>query len=173
MSSVSRKRQIRLAQEILNANIVSEIACDKCFLENRPCYIMPNSSLKCAECTRLGRSCVNMSWASLDRTREEYQAKVDEDEKLLAEVIARLLRNKKILAQANERARKKALCLASEMEAEGEDVNAESLDCPAASIGMEFSPMMWSTFGDLDAVVASHGHAESSGGTLQGVGGSS
>jgi len=53
-----------------------------------------------------------------------------------------LLRNKKILAQANERARKKVLCLALEIEAEGEDVNAESLDCPAASIGIEFSPIM-------------------------------
>jgi hypothetical protein len=50
-----------------------------------------------------------MSWESLDRTRDEYQKKVDEDEKLLATVISRLLRNKKILKQAEERARKKAL----------------------------------------------------------------
>jgi len=173
MSSDSRKRQIRLAQEILNANFVSDIACDKCFVENRPCYIMPNSSLKCAECTRLGRTCVNMSWASLDKTREEYQAKVDADEKLLSEVIARLLRNKKILAQANERARKKALCLASELEAEGEDVNAESLDCPAASIGMAYSPMMWSTLGSIDDAVASLGVAGSSDGNGAGAVGSS
>ena len=114
-----------------------------------------------------------MSWASLDKTREEYQAKVDADEKLLAEVIARLLRNKKILAQANERARKKALCLASEMEAEGEVVNVESLDCPAASIGMAYSPMMWSTLGGIDAAVASLGVADQFGGAPSGGGGSS
>jgi hypothetical protein len=42
--------------------------------------------------------------------------KVDIDKKLLAEVIVRLLRNKKILAQAEERARKKTLYLASELE---------------------------------------------------------
>ena len=53
-----------------------------------------------------------------------------------------MLRNKKILAQANKRARKKALCLTLEIEAESENVNVESLDCPAASIGIEFSPIM-------------------------------
>ena len=86
---------------------------------------------------------------------------MDTDEKLLAEVISRLLRNKKILAQAQERARKKALCLALEMEAEGDEVNAEVPDCPAASVGMEFSPMMWSTLSGIDAAVALHGYAES------------
>ena len=80
--------------------------------------------------------------------------KVDADEKLLSEVITRLLRNKKILAQANKRAQRKALCLASELEAEGEDVNAQSLDCPAASIGVAYSPMMWSTLGGIDNAVA-------------------
>jgi hypothetical protein len=97
---------------------------------------------------------------------------VDEDKKLLAEVIARLLRNKKILAQAKERARKKALCLTSELEAEGEGVYAEMSDCLAASVGMEFSLMMWSTLGDIDAAIASHGYAEPSGSISQGVGGS-
>jgi hypothetical protein len=60
-----------------------------------------------------------MSWASLDETREEYGAKVDADEKLLAKVTSRLQSNKEILEQLRERARRKALCLASEMEAEG------------------------------------------------------
>ena len=65
--------------------------------------------------------------------------KVDMDKKLLSKVIARLLRNKKILAQANKRAQRKALCLTSELEAEGEDVNAQSLDCLAASISIAYS----------------------------------
>jgi hypothetical protein len=149
-----------LANEILADNYIAEISCDKCFEDGRPCYTMPGSNLKCAECTRLGRPCVNLSWTSLDKTREEYQAKVDADEKLLAEVISRLLRNKKILEQAKERARRKTLCLAAEMEASGEDVNATSLDCPAASIGMEFSPAMWSTTGMIDEAVATHGTAQ-------------
>ena len=124
---------------------------------------MPNSRLKCAECTRKGKPCVNMSWESLDKTREEYKAKVDADEKLLAEVMLRLLRNKKILEQANERARNKAMCLASEMETDGEDVLAENINCPAASVGMEFSPAMWSTMATIDAAVASHGTAQVAG----------
>jgi hypothetical protein len=61
---------------------------------------------------------------------------------LLAAVISRLLRNKKILKQAEERARKKALCLAADMEAASETKAAQELDCPAASISIEFSPAM-------------------------------
>lgn len=121
---------------------------------------MPNSKLKCSECVRLGKSCVTLSWSSLDKTREEYQKKVDEDEKLLAEVISRLLRNKKILRQAEKRARDKTLCLASDLTAEGDSMDAEEVDCPAASIGMEFSPAMWGTLGLLDSVVSSHGKSD-------------
>jgi hypothetical protein len=76
----------------------------------------------------------------LDRTREEYQKKVDEDEKLLAEVISRLLRNKKILKQAEDCARQKTLCLASEMEAAGETEAAQDFNCPIVLISEAFSP---------------------------------
>jgi predicted butyrate kinase (DUF1464 family) len=91
---------------------------------------------------------------------------VDAGEKLLAEVISKLLRDKKILAQAEERACCKALCLASEMSAEGENVNAESIDCLAASVGMEFSPAMWATLGMIDDAVATHGTAQVTGDSL-------
>ncbi|KAG9377120.1 hypothetical protein A1F94_012720 [Pyrenophora tritici-repentis] len=77
--------------------------------------------------------CVNMSWVSLDKTREEYKKKVEEDEQLLAQVISRLMRNKKILKQAEERAAKKAICLANTLRDGGDDVDAqESMNCPAA-----------------------------------------
>ena len=158
--SSSTQRRLRLSSEIARANHPAETPCNHCFLEGLVCYVMPESRLKCAECTRLGKACVNMTWASLDRTREEYQKKVDEDEKLLAQVISRLLRNKKILKQAEERARQKALCLASDMEAEGELEAAQDIDCPAASVGMEFSPAMWATMGLIDASVAGHGTSE-------------
>jgi hypothetical protein len=45
---------------------------------------------------------------------------VDEDKKLLAKVILRLLRNKKILKQVEDCARQKTLCLASKIEVAGE-----------------------------------------------------
>jgi hypothetical protein len=158
--SASHQRRLRLSSEIARANHPAEAPCNHCFLEGIICYVMPDSRLKCAECTRLGQACVNMSWESLDRTREEYQKKVDDDEKLLAAVISRLLRNKKILKQAEERARKKALCLASDMEAAGETEAAQDIDCPASSIGMAFSPAMWATMGLIDASVAEHGTSE-------------
>jgi hypothetical protein len=56
-----------------------------------------------------------MSWASLDKTYKEYEKKVEEDETLLATVIAWLLRNKKILKQANNCAQQKALCMANKI----------------------------------------------------------
>jgi hypothetical protein len=59
---------------------------------------------------------------------------------LLAEVIVRLLCNKKILEQAKERTQHKAICLASEMEADGELISAEQINCPAASVGITFLP---------------------------------
>jgi hypothetical protein len=162
--SSSTQRRIRLSSEIRSANTLASVACNHCFLQGIECYVMPNSRLKCSECTRLGRACVNMSWASLDKTREEYEKKVDQDEKLLAEVIARLLRNKKILEQAKERAQRKAMCLASEMEADGESISAEQIDCPAASVGVAFSPAMWSTMDFIDSSVAGLGTAQATSG---------
>lgn len=114
--------------------------------------------LKCAECTRLGHPCVNLSWVSLDKTREEYQKKVEEDEKLLAEVVSRLMRNKKILKQADERARKKALCLANSLREAGDDVDAQdasSVDCPATDALVGYSPAMWNIQGFMEQLAAS------------------
>jgi anaerobic ribonucleoside-triphosphate reductase len=113
--------------------------------------------MKCAECTKAGKPCVNMSWESLDRTRAEYRKKVEDDETLLATVIARLMRNKKILKQAEERARHKALGLANEMIEAGELDLAEEADCPAASIGICASPVTWGTMGLIEESVANHG----------------
>jgi hypothetical protein len=152
MVSDKRKEQLRLALEIQNHNTESDIPCDFCFENNRKCYVMASNDrrLKCSECVRKGRPCVNLSWESLDRTREEYQKKVDADEKLLAEVISRLIRNKAILAQAKDRAHKKAECLANELEEGGENVRAEEINCPAADAQVAFSPAMWSTLGYID-----------------------
>lgn len=152
MVSDKRKEQLRLALEIQNHNTLSDIPCDFCFTQGKQCFIMASSDrrLKCSECVRRGRPCVNLSWESLDRTREEYQKKVDADEKLLAEVISRLIRNKAILAQAKDRAHKKAECLANELEEAGEDVRAEEINCPAADAQVAFSPAVWATLGYID-----------------------
>ncbi len=116
---------------------------------------MPSTSLKCSECTRRGKPCVNLSWSSLDKTRDEYEKKVAATESLLAEVISRLLREKKILAQANERAKKKLLCDTDEARQAGEEVDStvEFPDCPAASAGVGFSPAMWTVLDMVDTSV--------------------
>ena len=55
-------------------------------------------------------------------------------------MILRLLQNKKILKQAEERARRKALCLALDIEAASETEAAQDIDYPAALISVAFSP---------------------------------
>jgi hypothetical protein len=59
---------------------------------------------------------------------------------LLAEVIMRLLYNKKILGQAKKYTQCKAIYLASKIEANRELISAEQINCPAASIGIAFLP---------------------------------
>jgi hypothetical protein len=70
----------------------------------------------------------------------------------LAKIIARLIRNKKILRQAEERTRKKLLCLASELCNNSEEVDAvaEDFNCSAADALVEFLPTMWSTIEMLE-----------------------
>ena len=70
MSSTQRK--LRLVDEILSANTTAKVACNRCFTAGINYFIIPDSRLKCAECTRQEKACVNMSWELLDRTREEY-----------------------------------------------------------------------------------------------------
>jgi hypothetical protein len=52
----------------------------------------------------------------------------------------RLLYNKKILEQAKECAQRKAIYLASKIEANRELISAEQINCPAAFVGIAFSP---------------------------------
>lgn len=151
--SSSRQEQLRIALEIQRHNEVADIPCDYCFSHGRKCFVMTSKSpnrLKCSECVRRGRPCVNLTWESLDRTRAEYEKKVEEDEALLATVISRLIRNKAILAQAKERAAKKTECLINQVEESGENLRAEEIHCPAADAQVAFSPAMWSTLGYIN-----------------------
>ena len=178
MSSSSSKNRLRLAKEIQSLGRPVELACDHCFWNNLSCIAMEGASrLRCSECVRRGRKCVNLSWESLDKTREEYRAKVEKDESDLAEVLARLMRDKKILKQAEERAKKKALCLASEIEESGEF--AEEQDCPAADACVGISPAVWSSIDFVNQSIDTVGFSVAdlppldSGGTASAAGGSS
>jgi hypothetical protein len=54
----------------------------------------------------------------------------------------RLLRNKKILKQAEDCADKKAECLANEIEESRETVQAKDINCPVADALVGFLPAM-------------------------------
>ena len=116
-----------------------------------------SSRLKCSECVRSGRPCTNLSWEALDRTREEYRKKVEDDEKELAKTISRLLRNKQILKQADEKAKRKTEHLMEEMDKAGELEN--SPDCPAADALVGVSPAIW---GSMDLINSSLDFGETS-----------
>jgi hypothetical protein len=60
----------------------------------------------------------------------------------LAEIIARLIRNKKILQQAKERTQKKLLYLALELRNDSKEVDAvaKNFNCSAADALVGFSP---------------------------------
>ena len=139
--SRTHQNRLRLASKIERHDSLVDLPCDRCCLTNRPCIAMTNSSsrLKCSECVRLRRACVNMSWSSLNRSREEYAFKVAEDEKLLATVITRLLRNKKILKEVNAKAKLKTQCLMSKMK---EFELLKSSDCSAANALVGLSSAM-------------------------------
>jgi hypothetical protein len=63
-----------------------------------------------------------------------------------------LLRNKKILKQAEDCADKKAECLANKIEESRETVQAKDINCPAADALVGFSPAMWSTLDCLNSM---------------------
>ena len=152
--SRSQQNRLRVAAEILQYGTVAFVPCDRCCSTGRSCIIMEGSSrLKCSECVRSGRSCTNLSWESLDKTREEYRKKVEDDEKELATIIARLLRNKQILKSADDKAKRKAGHQMVEMDKEGELSEVET-DCPAADALDGWSPSVW---GSLDLINSSVG----------------
>jgi len=143
--SRSSSNRLRLASEIQRNGSVASSPCQYCFENNRECVVMSgNQRLRCSECVRRGRACVNLSWSSLDKQRESLETQVTEAEEELQRAIAKLLRLKKILKQANKRAAEKTECLEREMTETGElEEEAEDVDCPAAGIGVAASPLTW------------------------------
>jgi hypothetical protein len=175
MSSKKSTERKRLISEVSNFGYPVEYSCEGCFRYQELCVMAPDRSLRCAECIKQGRKCTSLSWEALDRTREETQKKIDADEAILEEVMARLLRNKKIMRQADSRAKVKASHLDAELSAEDEALAAADLaDCPAASVGVTVSPTIWGTYGLIeDAMRVGESSVPSAGSPSTAVGNSS
>ena len=133
-ATVSRTQ---LAAQIHDRGFVSRTPCDFCVLRGRPCFQMlgEDDKLKCAACTWRGRSCVSVSWESLNMSRDNLREDVAADEatrdalfEQLATVQARLSRKRKVLEGAEVRARQKLQCLVKEMESDGEDLTRSVID---------------------------------------------
>ena len=110
------QNRFRVAFEIAQYDVLVVTSCDRCLLFGRDCIVMKSfSRLKCFECVRFEKSCTNFSWEALDKTREEYKKKIQLNEEELAKIISRLLRNKRILQQIDEKAKRKIKHLLEEL----------------------------------------------------------
>jgi len=144
-----QQSRICLAFEIDRYDILVDFACERCSCSNKLCIAMEDSSscLKCSKCVRASKACVNMSWISLNRIREDLFLKVAKNEVVLAIVITRLLRNKKMLKEVDAKAKRKTQCFLFEMK---ESNIAKSSNCPVANALIGASLAIWSSFAMLN-----------------------
>jgi hypothetical protein len=87
---------------------------------------------------------VDVSWESLDKTRETTKAQIDKDLEELEKLTARLSRNRKVLAMAEKRAKAKTICLLDELEEE--DAKERSADAGLTLGELAEAPFDYSSF---------------------------
>ena len=156
--SSSTSDRLRLSRFILHSGEPAErpcVRCDRLIEEGKLKHcvvklVMPGEKrLKCAECTRRGRACVDMDWDTVERlareAKEDVVAEEREREELirrLSDLQARLGRKRKVLELAQRRANDQAMCLVREMEANGEEMTRRTADdvLAASAIGAELFP---------------------------------
>ena len=108
--SRSSKSRLRVTSKIERLGRPVIFPCEYCASHLKLCVAIESTLiLKYSECVRRGKPYVSMSWSNLDKSRDDVQKKIDADEVALAEVLGRLLRNKKLLKSINEKAQKKGL----------------------------------------------------------------
>ena len=119
----------RAAKRIRRFGKPSPFACDFCFSRGKFCVQMPNrkGELVCSQCRKLGRKCVQLSWAAVDRSVEESRRRFDEKEaewkdaaRRFAQLQAELDSRRAVLEQAEARAQQQLWCLEEELEQQGE-----------------------------------------------------
>ena len=140
--SRSQQNRLRVASKIVQYDALIVTPCDRCFVFGRNCIMMKSlSRVKCFECVRSKKSCTNLSWEALNKTREKYKKKIQFDEEELTKIINRLLRNKRILQQVDEKAKRKIEHLFDELNQFGELEVFD--DCSIASVFAIASFTFW------------------------------
>ena len=107
----STERRLRLYGKIPERNNPAATPCYHCHSKGISCFVVADSKQKCAECTRLGKKCLDMSRESFNQTCLELQKGIDEDEKKQAKLNEKLNRDRKTLEKMRGRARWDAVYL--------------------------------------------------------------
>ena len=165
--SRSQQNRLRVAFEIAQYDIIVATPCDRCLFFGRNCIAMKFfSRLKCFECVRFKKSCTNFSWKTLNKTREKYKRKIQSNEEKLTKVINRLLRNKRILQQVDEKTKRKIEHLLKELN-QFDELKVFD-DCFVASVLAIASFTFWTSQNlinsmiDFDDIVATTSYSSSS-----------
>jgi len=185
-SAMSRARALRPYNTLLSRGVPASQPCSSCQSRGSVCIGMPGKRLKCAECTRRGRKCVDAVWHTglLNRRRLEQefsgaQRDAATAQRQAAASLARAERLWAALEALNRRAEAEAECLAKEIEEEesrGVEISPPtssqlvSVVAPASEFcGMFDDGLFNSTsldpIADFDALVGTLGV---SGGTISG-----
>ena len=74
--------QTQLTAQIHDQDFVLCTPCNFCVFCGRPCFQMPgeDDKLKCAVCTQHGKSCVSVSWESLNISQDNLREDVAAEE---------------------------------------------------------------------------------------------
>ena len=110
-----------LSFEIKLQNFSSEFQCNHCFFNLISCIVMKDHK-RCAECTHHDKSCVDLSWESLDHVCAKIQSDIEEMEQEQFHHLTEMncLTSKlaclwKIFWQTQDCAKQKTLCLTQKL----------------------------------------------------------
>ena len=73
------------------------------------------------ECSRIGKTCIDVSWSELDRTRADLRKKLEAAHDKAEKANAEVARYRRLLKHAQRRAEDKMVCLAEELNKETEE----------------------------------------------------
>ena len=95
---------------------------------------------------------MNLSQQSLDAIRQKLSVEIEQNKAKLSYILARLLRKKKILQQANNHAKHKTEILLDKME-ENSDLKNPVKNCLALNIGLSLSLLVQANIDILEDTI--------------------